>query len=101
MSAYPQPYDNEEDEEFSLNDEDIVEVHDDSGDDEPMDDDDDDDDDDGGAQDYGGEIVVGAPQPGEEEELMGEGGVREDNSWGATSECSSSQSGCAVSPLRS
>jgi ribosome assembly protein SQT1 len=100
MSAYPQPYDNEEDEEFSLNDEDIVEVHDDSGDDEPMDDDDDDDDD-GGAQDYGGEIVVGAPQPGEEEELMGEGGVREDNSWGATSECSSSQSGCAVSPLRS
>jgi ribosome assembly protein SQT1 len=100
MSAYPQPYDNEEDEEFSLNDEDIVEVHDDSGDDEPMEDDDDDDDD-GGAQDYGGEIVVGAPQPGEEEELMGEGGVREDNSWGATSECSSSQSGCAVSPSRS
>ena len=73
--------DPEEEQDHELNDEDIVEVIDDEGD-EPMDDDDDDDDNDK----YDGEIVIGAPMPGEEEELANMEQMMEDNTLGATCE---------------
>jgi hypothetical protein len=70
------------DDEDHLEEEDIIEVVEDEGD-EPMDDDDDDND------KYDGEIIIGAPMPGEEEEMMRdmENQVgQEDNSWGASGE---------------
>lgn len=71
--------DPEEEQDHELNDEDIVEVIDDEGD-EPMDDEDDDDDN----ENYDGEIVIGAPMPGEEEELANMEQMMEDNTLGAT-----------------
>jgi ribosome assembly protein SQT1 len=76
--------DPEEEQDHELNDEDIVEVIDDEGD-EPMDDYDDDDDDDDNER-YDGEIVIGAPMPGEEEELANMEQMMEDNTLGATCE---------------
>jgi len=73
--------DPEEEQDHELNDEDIVEVIDDEGD-EPMDDEDDDDDN----ENYDGEIVIGAPMPGEEEELANMEQMMEDNTLGATCE---------------
>lgn len=70
------------DDEDHLEEEDIIEVVEDEGD-EPMDDDDDDND------KYDGEIIIGAPMPGEEEEMMRDMEnqvVQEDNSWGASGE---------------
>lgn len=72
----------QENEEF-LGEEDVIEVHEDDGD-EPMDDDDD------NAQ-YDGEIVIGAPMPGEEEEMEL---MQEDNSLGAS--CTLWSSSCVV-----
>ena len=78
-----------EDEEVRLDDEDIVEVHEDDGD-QPMDEDDDDDDEggdgdsDGNNDKYDGEIVIGAPQPGEEEALADMERMYEDNTLGST-----------------
>ncbi|WVQ85788.1 hypothetical protein IAT38_007955 [Cryptococcus sp. DSM 104549] len=74
-----------------LNDEDIVEVLEDDGD-APMDEDDDGEDSlqlvpDDGTGEYDGEIVIGGPMPGEEDEMMEdgeEGEKRDDNSWAAT-----------------
>jgi ribosome assembly protein SQT1 len=77
--------DPEEEQDHELNDEDIVEVIDDEGD-EPMDDYDDDDDDDEDNEKYDGEIVIGAPMPGEEEELANMEQMMEDNTLGATCE---------------
>ena len=75
MSHNPREH---EDEDAQLDEEDIVEVHEDDGD-EPMDEDDDGND----GQGYDGEIVIGAPTAAEEEELMRE--IRnEDTSWGAS-----------------
>jgi hypothetical protein len=71
-------HDHDEDEDAELNDEDVVEVIEDEGD-EPMDDDDDND-------KYDGEIVIGAPMPGEEEEMEQ---MMEDNTLGATCRSSS------------
>jgi len=71
-----------EEQDHELNEEDVVEVIDDEGD-EPMDDDDDDDN-----EKYDGEIVIGAPMPGEEEELEQMEQMMEDNTLGAT--CTSS-----------
>jgi hypothetical protein len=70
--------DPEEEQDHELNDEDIVEVIEDEGD-EPMDDDDDDDN-----EKYDGEIVIGAPMPGEEEELANMEQMMEDNTLGST-----------------
>ena len=63
----------EEEDEHELAEDDVVEVVEDFGD-EPMDDDDDDN------EKYDGEIVIGAPQPGEEEAME----MMEDNTMGAT-----------------
>lgn len=63
-----------EDDDAELNEEDVVEVVEDEGD-EGMDEDDDDND------KYDGEIVIGAPMPGEEEEMEQ---MLEDNTLGAT-----------------
>ena len=79
------PTHEEEEDDPQLNEEDIVEVHEDD-DDQPMDDDDDEDhamdgqDDDEDNSKYDGEIVIGAPQPGEEEALA----ALDDNTLGAT-----------------
>jgi hypothetical protein len=70
--------DPEEEQDHELNDEDIVEVIEDEGD-EPMDDEDDDDN-----EKYDGEIVIGAPMPGEEEELANMEQMMEDNTLGST-----------------
>lgn len=64
----------EEEDDAQLNEEDIVEVHEDD-DDQPMDEDDDDN------EKYDGEIVIGAPMPGEEEAMEN---MYEDNTLGAT-----------------
>lgn len=70
-----------EDDDPQLEDEDIVEVHEDEGDgDQPMDEDDDDDDN----EKYDGEIVIGAPMPGEEEALADMEQMYEDNTLGST-----------------
>ncbi|ORY35834.1 WD40-repeat-containing domain protein [Naematelia encephala] len=72
-----QPHEHEE-EDPVLQDEDIVEVYNEEDDDNvPMDEDDDD-----NAQ-YDGEIIIGGPGPGEEEEMM-DMERHEDNSWGVT-----------------
>ncbi len=82
MSHDPhQPVDHDQDEldDAHLSEEDIVEVHDDSGD-EPMDDDDD-------HAGYAGEIIIGCPGPGEEDmEAEQENGRVQDNSWGVSGE---------------
>lgn len=67
----------EDDVDSQLNEEDIVEVHEDD-DDQPMDDDDDDN------EKYDGEIVIGAPMPGEEEAMEN---MYEDNTLGSTCKC--------------
>jgi ribosome assembly protein SQT1 len=82
MSHHP----NDGHEHEQLEEEDIIEVVEDEGEGyEPMDDDDDDN------AKYDGEIVIGAPMPGEEgyeDEEMGERVEREDNSWGVSGEWS-------------
>lgn len=94
------PTHEEEEDEPQLNEEDIVEVHEDD-DDQPMDDDDDEDhamdgqDDDEDNSKYDGEIVIGAPQPGEEEALA----ALDDNTLGATSLHSQSVFTLSVHPL--
>lgn len=70
----------DQDQDPQLNEEDIVEVHED--DDDTMMDEDDDDDEDNSK--YDGEIVIGAPMPGEEEELAAMEAMHEDNTLGAT-----------------
>ena len=78
--------DPEEEQDHELNDEDIVEVIEDEGD-EPMDDEDDepmDEEDDDDNEKYDGEIVIGAPMPGEEEELANMEQMMEDNTLGST-----------------
>ena len=88
--SHPTDRDHEEDIEADghLSEEDIVEVHDDSGD-EPMEDDDDN-------AAYDGEIIIGGAGPGEDDtEMMGEeGNGVQDNSWGAQGEltCLASES---------
>lgn len=80
--------DPEEEQDHELNDEDIVEVIEDEGD-EPMDDEDDepmDEEDDDDNKEYDGEIVIGAPMPGEEEELANMEQMMEDNTLGSTCE---------------
>jgi hypothetical protein len=72
---HPQEHEHEhEEDDHELAEDDVVEVVEDFGD-EPMDDDDDDDN-----EKYDGEIVIGAPQPGEEEAME----MMEDNTMGAT-----------------
>ena len=75
-SNRPEDPDHEEDLDANghLFEEDVVEVHDDSGDEPMMDEDDD--------AAYDGEIVIGGPSPGEEEmDHQGELGGVQDNSW--------------------
>lgn len=80
LSRNPPHADEElEDDDPQLEDEDIVEVHEDD-DDQPMDEDDDDDDN----EKYDGEIVIGAPMPGEEEALADMEQMYEDNTLGST-----------------
>lgn len=86
----------EEEDDLQINDEDIVEVHEDEGDaGEPMSDDDEDDVQGGFVPDdgegpYDGEIVIGGPGPGEEDEDMEMDGDEQgepagtDNSWGVS-----------------
>lgn len=80
MSKNPNSTDPEEnDSDAHLSEEDIVEVHEDSGD-EPMEDDDDN-------AGYDGESVIGGPGSGEEGmEGQEEEGKVEDNSWGVSGE---------------
>jgi ribosome assembly protein SQT1 len=66
-----------EQDDSELNPEDVIEVVEDDGD-EPMDDDDEDN------ENYDGEIIIGGPGPGEEDEYMDEEVHGEDNSWGAS-----------------
>lgn len=80
--SHPGDLEHEEDDNAQLNDEDIVEVHEDNDDDQPMDDEDDDDN-----EKYDGEIVIGAPMPGEEEALADMENMYEDNTLGSTCTC--------------
>jgi ribosome assembly protein SQT1 len=70
-------HEEEDEQDHELNEDDVVEVVEDEGD-EPMDDDDEDND------KYDGEIVIGAPMPGEEEELEQMEQMMEDNTLGMT-----------------
>lgn len=74
MAQDPSHRPDAEDEEPNLDEDDIIEVHEDEGD-EPMDDDDEDN------TGYDGEIIIGGPGPGEEEDMET---LREDNSWGVS-----------------
>lgn len=86
-----------EEDDAHLSEDDIVEIHDDDDGDEPMDEDEgefvnDGEESDGDNAKYDGEIVIGEPQPGEEQEewerMQAEAAGREDNSWGVTGEAS-------------
>lgn len=83
MSA-PLPNHDPDAQDAHLDADDIIEVHEDDGEDVPMDEDDDEYDGptgmvpDDGQGPYDGEIVIGGPGPGEEEEAM----AAMDNSWG-------------------
>ena len=90
--SHPHEHEDEpaQDEDAQLEEEDVIEVVEDSGD-EPMDDDEDDN------RQYDGEIIIGAPMPGEEgydgEDMpMDDEITHEDNSWGASSLHTSQQS---------
>ena len=87
MSNHAQPRQQEQELEHDEDDthlspDDVIEVHEDEEGDEPMDEDGDEYESDGDNAKYDGEIIIGAPGPGEEEAMMEEMGVREDNSWG-------------------
>ncbi|ORX41143.1 WD40-repeat-containing domain protein [Kockovaella imperatae] len=91
MSQHPvdPEHEHEElDEDAQLEEEDIVEVHEDDGD-EPMDEDEDDD------REYDGEIVIGGPANEEEEQMMRDFEA-EDNAWGGSSLHKSQQSIFAI-----
>ena len=82
-----------QEDDVQLQDEDVVEVHEDDGE-EFMDEDIEGEfqadeegyESDGDNAKYDGEIVIGAPMPGEEEAMALEQGYREDNSWGVSCE---------------
>jgi ribosome assembly protein SQT1 len=78
-NAHPNEDDHQEEEEdeSQLQEEDIVEVYEDD-DDHPMDEDDDEDN-----SKYDGEIIIGGPGPGEDDD-MGDEIQMEDNSWAST-----------------